>query len=399
MLFEQGLSFFYTKLGISLSSISSLLLIVSSCFYFNIKYLRGLILVFFSILFLYWTYSLINCIYSSSILDGLFSVIQGFYNILITIALFIIINKSKRNIDKIMNFSGLSSFIILLFFTFYQQYTGELIRLDNFVGKFSFSPYEDYNMFVLMLYFSILFAFYNKKVNFKYFLLFITMIIITLTLAFLVGSRRSIVLYTPVLLFFILGNVSKGKILFLLIILPIFILLLIQSLNKVIIVDKNYQGIESYINRSLNFFTDSSSATDSRVIRWMHVIDKFEKEKNLYLLIGFGQRSFFSDTNFIRHDGSKDNPHNFLLTAFYEGGFPKVFLICSLLLILFISIRNNNKKLRSFYISYILIFLITVSMSGSEFFTSKHIYFFLSLIASLTVFTNKDKTSSCLYLK
>lgn len=382
MLFEQGLSYFSSEYGITLSSISSFIIIIVSLIYFNKNIFRFPFFLFLIVIIIYWTYSLFNCLYSNSMYDGIYSVIQGFYYILLTVSLYILINLSKQKITTIIRFSGISSFLILLYFTFYQQYTGKLIRSPDFVGKFSFSPFEDYNMFILMLFFSVLFTFYDKKVNLKSLFLFLSMVLITITLAFLVGSRRSIVLYTPIVLLYLFKNISRTKLFISVLIIPVFFILLISTLNKVNINDKNYKSLETYINRSLSFFTDTSSATDSRTERWSHVTNKFENSNLMFFVTGFGQRSFFHDRNFIRSDGSKDNPHNFLLTALYEGGLPKVFIICVLLFILLIYLNESKLKIKIFYIIFILLYLITVSMSGSEFFTSKHIYFYFALIAS-----------------
>lgn len=281
-----------------------------------------------------------------------------------------------------MNYSGGISITILFFFTLYQAYIGELIRPEGFVGKFTISPFHDYNMYILMLSFSLIMLFFDLNTTRTKIFLFYLFIFILFVIAIFVGSRRSIVLYLPMLLLFSLSfHKSKNFLKF------SFLALLLFSSTVYLIIDIDLTGdvkiqnIQDRVDRGLSVFDRDSETTGTRVERWKSAVDIMHEKNSYNLFIGLGQRSFYSYPEYIRPDGGKDYPHNFVLTALFEGGVLKLISLLMILFVLFILSFSLHKKIRWFFISFILLWLITVSISGEEFFMSKQIYLLFALLA------------------
>ena len=339
--------------------------------------------ILFSFILIYWILSSFNTFYSESVDDAFFSLKKnGWYLLFFSFLYFFLQNKDPIYIKKVVNYSGLISIALLVFFLCYQTYTGELIRPEGFVGKFTISPFYDYNMYILMLSLSLIMLFFDLNTTRIKIFSFYLFLAILLVIAIYVGSRRSIVLYVPILFLFPLSflkgkNFLKMSFLGLLLVSSIAYLVINLKLTG----DIKIQKIEDRADRALSVLDRESNTTESRIVRWKSALDIMQRKNSYDLLIGLGQRSFYSYPEYIRVDGGKDYPHNFALSAFFEGG---VLKLISLLMIVFLFVILNfslQKKIRWFFNSFILLWLVTVSISGEEFFMSKQIYFLFVLLA------------------
>ncbi|MCR4420957.1 MAG: hypothetical protein NUV32_00600 [Exilispira sp.] len=149
------------------------------------------------------------------------------------------------------------------------------------------------------------------------------------------------------------------------------------------------------INRILSSFSGQREIYSERFIRWYKAINIIKKFNFSQIIIGLGTRSYYSLNEFIRPDGSRDYPHNFILSAFIEGGLLKTILI---LIISFYSIKYLIKKTkiidekkRIMLLLLYFIWLIQVFISGDEFFNSKQIYLIYFIINTYISVNNKKE--------
>jgi hypothetical protein len=91
------------------------------------------------------------------------------------------------------------------------------------------------------------------------------------------------------------------------------------------------------INRALGFLTGRYNDAGSRTTRWSQALNIADEYSVIEIAFGRGTRSYYAAPEFMRSDGSQDTPHNFLLAA-----------------------------------AFTVYWIVTASISGEEFFGSKH---------------------------
>jgi len=380
MFFEDGLYFFVNYWGITLNSISMaalfLVMIAGLCVRENKFRIESESSFLFLVIYIYWTYSVFNSIYSLSFEDALFSIVKNFWYLVFFTIMFLYFQEFDRGrVKRLLNVSGFVSFWALIYFMCHQAFTGEMLRPEGYVGKFTLSPFLDYNMYVLMLCFSLIAMFFDlDKTRFKVFLYF-CLVLLVLLVAIVVGSRRSIVFYVPLIVLFSLSFLRVQN--FLLIMIVGFFAsasLLVLLHNSNYLESSMMEGVSERVDRALSVFDSGSNTSGTRITRWNDAVEILSGADFFQLVIGLGQRSFYAFPEYIRYDGGKDYPHNFILTAFFEGGIVKVFLIVFLISIYCVLAFQLPRRFSGYLLTFMGLWFLTALISGEEFFMSKQIY-------------------------
>lgn len=366
---------------------------------------------------LYWGYSWFGLLYTPAFSDAFLSVAQYMWYSLVFAGSFLLIQRYSYD-EKLGIFKniGLISISVLMAFTIYSVVTGVSVNRILFqAGRFSISPFNDYNVFVysLILGVALLFVKTNENTDsiFKQVKSFIFAIVFVAIIGILSGSRRAIIMYAPIALTMPLFLLIKRKrigirtcikaaaILMLFFILMLFIG---SNLDKILSPFGLEEGIISDINkritRSLSFFKLNRSLLKERMDRWIASGNVLKKYSFQELIFGRGTRSFYSEAEFIRPGGGKDSPHNFMFSAMLEGGIIKLFIILllniSMIPHLFKDLKNYGFGAANFYLIGYVLWLITVMMSGEEFFYSRQILLILFVYFSLYRENNQLKSSN-----
>jgi len=417
-IFEIGFTYFIEKLGFSLFRLFGALLICSSVFYIlvirkgklpgRLFFRNHKVLIFLYIA--YWLIAWFGILYSSNADIGLLISLQYFwYTLLALLTIFVLFDFSVEKRMLLFFLTGLLSLLIMSYFSTTAFISGVPVSvLAEQKGRFSLSLFHDYNVFTYSLLLGILLIFIYAKNNYsnvsvQKLFFYVALIVGVMILGVTSGSRRTIMIYCPVAVitpFFLLGLRSLGRFVKSIVFsATIFILLTISALywiNPEAVTDttlerlgsRGYVDIVKRINRGLGFITGYYDDT-ARIIRWeraWHLAGEYSLGE---LLIGRGTRSYFAEPDFIRPDGSRDSPHNFLLSALLEGGVLKLFV-----LVLFVTVwlyhlllicRDSSFWLANFLIVSNILWIISALISGSEFFYSKQ---FLLIFIVYAVFWN-----------
>jgi O-antigen ligase len=196
-----------------------------------------------------------------------------------------------------------------------------------------FSAFSDYNIFMLSLLTSIFIILSNIKKDKSFLSFYIFNIIIIFLFGFLSGSRRSMIyLLFYILVFSKFTKIKQKKVVLALFLatLSIFIILIVFIDFNIIIKTNPEKASNAYfskINRILSSYSGEREIYSERFDRWNKAMNVIKKFSFCQIIIGLGTRSYYSLEEFIRPGGSHDYPHNFILSAFIEGGIIKTILV------------------------------------------------------------------------
>ncbi len=287
--------------------------------------------------------------------------------------------------------------IVILGSSLYIFITSDINTLrPSYQGKFTISIFRDYNMMVVSLLSSLFLFMIKRKSNVKNYIIFLIFIVIIIVLGVYSGSRRSIIVYFPIAIsvsfYFIIGfNFQKFIKSFLVILCGLIIMItLVYSVDQDKMMnqlDNQYSALESRFNRGVGLITGDYDDTSSRTERWENAMIVYNNSTIVELFIGKGHRSYFNNELFIREDGSRDSPHNFILSELIQGGIVKIFILGIFLFILIVDYKRNKNHIdlwsKVYINSFLLIWSATVFISGLGFLTSKQ--FFLYLLGYLII--------------
>lgn len=414
LIFEIGLSYFIDNLGVTLFNIFTALLFIVFTFSLLTKKIRLEIKVnkvmkrIFLIYIIYWIVSAIGLLYTPEKLTAFKDVLSYMeYTVILFITIIYFNNVSYKENVFTIRVIGWLSFLTLLFLTLFTLSTGTALNSLSEKNRFSISPFDDYNVFVYSLILSVLLIFINRKSKEKEILKYSVLMLLIILVGVLSGSRRSITMYGPISLLipFILLWLKGRYVSVLKIVIPLSIVIiigfnLIANINIVAI--NNFFNLpmqaaldlEQRFDRGTSFVKNTEIDTSSRSGRWKDSTELIYKFNLKEVLIGKGTRSYFAEDVFIREGGGKDSPHNFLLSAFIEGGILKTTLIVLFIIIFILNIIYVN-KIGDFWTSVFLIvafstWVLTTLISGLEFFYSKQ--FILILLVNYFAYMERSES-------
>jgi len=415
-IFELGFTYFIQRLGFSLFRLFGALLICNSLFYLVVirkgKLLGRMFLQKHKVLVftyvIYWLISWLGILYSSDADRGFLICLQYFwYTILAALTILLLLDFSMRKRKTIFLFIGLLSAFVMFYFSAIAFLGGVPYSiLAERQGRFSLSIFNDYNVFTYSLLLSVLLIFtyvgnHYSHISFIELLLYCILILSIAILGVISGSRRTIVLYCPIAFitpFVLLGLRSirrfVGKVFIFAVLITI---VLISALNRSHseVTTETFFGhldrlalidLKKRISRGLGFLTGYYTETD-RIERWRKAWNIAGEYSVTELFWGRGTRSYFSESEFTRSDGSRDSPHNFLLSALLEGGAIKL-----VFLLLFVTVwlrhiiiltKDSNIWIGNFLIVSNSLWILTVLISGEEFFYSKQFLLIFAAYAAL----------------
>jgi len=149
--------------------------------------------------------------------------------------------------------------------------------------------------------------------------------------------------------------------------------------------------VNKRISRGLGFFTGYYAETD-RMERWRKASNIAGEYSVAELFWGRGTRSYFCEPEFTRSDGRRDSPHNFLFSALLEGGVIKLVVLLFFMAIwlrhIFLLTRESNIWIGNFLMVSNCLWIVTVLISGEEFFYSKQ--FLLIFVVYAVFWANAD---------
>jgi O-antigen ligase len=201
-------------------------------------------------------------------------------------------------------------------------------------------------------------------------------------IAIIVGSRRSIVFYVPLVVLFSLSFLRARNFVFIMLVgLVLSASLLAFLYNSDFSGDSKVENVNQRIERALSVFDSDSDTSGTRLTRWHDAIEILSGSDLFQVAFGLGQRSFYAFPEYVREDGGKDYPHNFILTAFFEGGIIKVLLVFFLIFIYYFLAFKLPRPFSVYFCVFMGLWILTALISGEEFFMSKQIYIPFVLLA------------------
>ena len=348
---ELGVQYFLNKFGFTFFMLFSFVFIfVSTIVILNKKIMKfskfesttGLILS------VYILYSLIGVVFTPETSDALMKVTKQIYWFVMFIMLIQILKlidvKAERNIYIL---SGLISFIVLstmTYFNFIENYS----LIDLLSSRwFSISVFNDRNVFITTLLYSLLifslFLLKDRNKSKLYVITFFILLVFITLIGILTGSKRIIVLtFIVLLLYFFIFKVNRKLIMFLL----VTSLLIVTTYTDF----NNYTSESSSIGRSLSLSMNNDlSSNNARFERFELSINVMNEFSILDTLIGRGTSYYKSYL--------VDYPHNFIISAYIEGGLIKVFILFVLIFSIFFWTYKLKKHLDRNEIFFILSYL------------------------------------------
>ncbi len=396
--FENGLSVFAQQLGVSVFMACSLALLVMFCGGVVMGWLRLVPIPFFrehpglfATYALYWAVSLLGVLLTppAALDTGLVATTQFlWYSAIAGISLVILHHLTPGQRRTVWVVTGALILAVLLAASVVAVVTGVAVvaTLAN-AGTFSVSAYGDYNMFTLSLLFGVLLLFAESggrddsrwKVTG-----YVLMVGIAVLLGAMGGSRRSLLLYGPtsLLMLFLLELRRSPRA----VIGAVGVLLIVAggagwllsggaSLRRRVLPEAAERATEQRLERSVGFFTGEHSDVTSRTDRWAEAVEVLRQYSIVELLVGRGTRSYMAAPEFRHWDGSTDKPHNFLLTAFLEGGLVKALVLAAFIGLWWYHVLRAGHHLspwrHNLLITASLLWMLTVTISGEEFFVSR----------------------------
>jgi O-antigen ligase len=145
------------------------------------------------------------------------------------------------------------------------------------------------------------------------------------------------------------------------------------------------------IERSMNLFHNPNEVFSGRTSLWNEACNVFETYSTSELIFGRGTRSYLSEpaliSNNLKKTGKGSTPHNFFLSALLEGGILKATLIILIVIVWFAQIIKKLKFVnlwkKNVILGSFLLWLLSVTISGKDFFNSKIAYLVLIVYAIL----------------
>lgn len=402
-LFELGWMVFIDAIGVSLFIISATTL-VSIIFFSLLACPKKLVLRtvtldsgLLGVTVLYISYSALTLIWTPSIQEGKMATLElawYFAVLLFSVAAFSWVDESKRkNTVRAIGYVSLVFLFSGIAFSYISQ--------DGDGADYSFSLFKDYNIFnqALLLSASAVFVDIQRKKSFIPIATYIFFAVLILAIGVSSGSRRAIMLYGPIFIFFplflsivrcdIKFTAKFCSAIFLLGVL-ITAFAMGTDIGSKISVDSAPR-----LERAFGFITGEYDQ-NNRVSRWESSLELYGEYSVGEKFFGQGMRAYLADERFIRQDGSADSPHNFLLTALLEGGVFKVFILITILVLMAIKLFYVVSKYDFWFANFILvnfmIWFVSVSISAQGFFDGKIIFiiFFFLLAKSNRVFIAKS---------
>jgi hypothetical protein len=425
-LFEIGFAYFVKRFGLSLFRLFGVLFLGSSLFY-AVVVKKGSLSgrsffqnhkVLFLLYILYWLIAWFGVLYSPVAERGLLiSLRYSWYTILAVFTSFVVFDFSANKRKLLFLLIGVISLLILSYFSSTTLMSGVPVNiLAEQAGRFTLAVFSDYNVFTYSLILSICLIFIGTRdaysnISILKLLLYVAFLLCVMTVGVASGSRRSIMLYGPIAImtpFFLLGLRSVRRFawagIFSTLIIALLTVCVLSSANPEII-GKTFLGnleeralidLNKRIARGLGFLTGYHSDISTRTNRWNEALNIAGEYSLEELVIGRGTRSYFAEPEFIRPDGSRDSPHNFLLAALLEGGVIKLFILLLFITVwlrhIFLTCLHNSFWLANFLIVSNLLWIISVLISGTEFFYSKQ--FVLIFVVYAAFWTTSKQTNS-----
>ena len=397
-MFEIGLSVFVQQLGVSVFLVCALVMVVMFCGGVVAGWIQLVPIPFFgehpgifSTYAVYWALSLLGVLITPpAALDaGLVATAQFlWYSAIAGISLIILHNLTPSQRRTVWVLTGLLTLAVLLSASVVAVVTGVAVvaTLAN-AGTFSVSAFRDYNMFTLSLLFGVLLLFAESRgrddSRWKV-AGYVLMVGIAVLLGAMGGSRRSLLLYGPtsLLMLFLLELRRSPRA----VIGALGVLLIVASgavwlfsdgasLRRGMLPDAVERATEKRLERSVGFFTGEYSDVTTRTDRWAEAVEVLRRYSAVELLVGRGTRSYVATPQFRRWDGSRDQPHNFLLTAFLEGGLVKALVLATFIGFWWYHVLRAGDRFspwrHNFLITASLLWVLTATISGDEFFLSR----------------------------
>ena len=344
----------------------------------NYHYYKNNYSIFFA---LFWSYLLLNSIFSEDPFWSLRTSIFYFRYFIFSVAIYYLLEKKIVSLNKVKT-CLLITLIILVLDLFFQYYSGKNIlgfiaRNNRYSGFFGDElVLGSFMIKIFPLFLSVLVKDYFSIKN-RYFLLTIIFLIFSISL-FLTGERTSAVLGILSISLFILIIIKeyKKKIMYLLIIfmLPIIIFYLNPNLKSRFIDDTlNYISSSNYDNYT-NITENKSSGEEKQKLYIFsklhhgHYISAYElfKEKPLF---GNGVNSFRNKCKNYDHEyNCSTHPHNIILQILSEVGVVGIFFYIFIFLFLIrnLLIKNNSDSFKILTVG-LMIYLFPFSPSGNFF--------------------------------
>ncbi|MFZ5919280.1 MAG: O-antigen ligase family protein [Chloroflexota bacterium] len=404
-LFESGLTFFAQRMGITVFRLSGGLFLASAVLLFLGK-ARPVGLTFFkrhTLLLLlyacYWLIAWVGALYSPATGVAWVAVTEQVWYAALTVVSILVLNLfSLSERRHILALAGLAALLVLAYFSAIILITG----IDPVArSQFGISAFRDYNVFSRSLLFGALLLFLAKDtfahVSTVRFLAYAGLIALITTVAVFSGSRRAIAAYSPIAvgvpLILLLARSPRRF----LCVLACGVMLALAGwglfeadvIHRQAIVEAlearlgktAVEQLDNRIERGLGFVTGERADIDSRLWRWQaawRILNNYPWQK---LGVGGGTRSFEQEASL-----EYTYPHNFLLSAMLEGGILKLGV-----LLLFIAVWTRQVLLGAFRQSFWLanfllvasaVWLVTVSISTEEFFSSRQFLLILVVYAA-----------------
>jgi hypothetical protein len=309
---------------------------------------------------------------------------------------------SKKDRSFLVFLVGLSTLLVMVFFSLNIIRTGAVSAGRS---RFGISAFKDYNAFVFALLTAVMLIMIGvsrivEKKNYLKGTLYLGLIIGITGFGVISGSRRTLLFYIPITLLVPLWlSWQKNKrLLIVFITIIVFLIAIAAFLFSSKELDPGSIGTILYTNldsvdlayaqhrltRTLNpvvelFGLDSSQGMDVSVISsllegrfriWELTWGRISSFSALEVLLGRGTNSFYAPTEMGIY-----SPHNFLLSAIYEGGLVKL-----IILLLFLAawifhllkiLPRCNFWTGTFLLAFNMIWLGTNLISGDDFFSSR----------------------------
>jgi hypothetical protein len=425
-IFEIGFAHFVKRFGLSLYRLFGILFLGSSLFY-AVVVKKGSLSgrsffqdhkVLFLLYILYWLITYFGVLYSPVAERGLLiSLRYSWYTALALFTVFVIFDFSANQRKLLFLLIGVLSLLILSYFSSTTLITGVPVNiLAEQEGRFTLSVFSDYNVFTYSLILSICLVFIGTRdaysnISILKLLLYVVFLLCVMAVGVASGSRRSIMLYGPIAImtpFFLLGLRSVRRFAWagIFSILTFgFLTLFVLSLANPEIIGETLLGnleeraltdLNKRVARGFGFLTGYHRDISTRTHRWDKALNVADEYSLKELLVGRGTRSYFAEPEFVRPDGSRDSPHNFVLAALLEGGVLKLFFLLLFITVwlrhIFLTCLHSSFWFANFLIVSNLLWMTSVLISGTEFFYSKQ--FLLIFVVYATFWTTSNPTNS-----
>jgi len=412
--FELGLSKWVDKLPVSLYASSSVLMAVAAGALLVFKRantiyphsLRPHRAVVGGIAF-YWLASWIGCFYGP--VQGAIAMAIFTVNIVqLWIAMLLLERFPARLQQKIVFLAGLLSLSVMLSLGGISFINGSPIALSSGTREgYAATPYADYNTYTYGLILSSMLvlssARFGREMSARFVVAMLGLCAVLCGFGLVSGSRRTLTIVVPFLLLYLgvtilkRGLIKGGGA----------ILVSIMMVLVVGFVFINGNTFDRFANRmELDFvdmlkvkawratgvFTGEYGSGSERTERWATALDVYKDYNFGEMLYGRGTRSFYEDPQINPTAGERDHPHNWALSALLEGGVLKLGLLGGVVATIYGRVFFGRRYCygvagRYAIVSLLALWFVYASISGVEFFASRHLLVTLFLFFCLSNWT------------